>query len=70
MEELAKIISQLGFPIAVAVFTLWNSHKNEEYLQNILETTLKENTNAIDRLSDLIERSLLFIKGGGENENE
>lgn len=70
MEELTNIVSTLGFPIAVAVFALWNSHKHEEYLQSILDTTLKENTKAIDRLSDLIDRGLLLIKGGRENENE
>lgn len=62
MEELAEIISTLGFPIAVALFALWNSHEHEKYLQNVLDTTLKENTNAIDRLGDLLDGALLFMK--------
>ena len=66
MEELAKIISTLGFPIAVALFALWNSREHEKYLENILDTTLKENTKAIDRLSDLIDGGLMWIRGGHE----
>lgn len=64
MEELTNIISTLGFPIAVACFALWNSHQHEKYLQGVLDTTLKENTTAIDRLSDLIDNGLMFMKGG------
>lgn len=56
MNDFINIISTLGFPIAVAAFALWNSREHEKYLQTVLENTLKENTNAINRLSDLIER--------------
>lgn len=53
--ELVDVITNLGFPIAVAAWALWNSHKHEEYLQGVLDTTIKENTAAINRLSDLVE---------------
>ncbi len=56
MDEFINVISTLGFPIAVAAFALWNSREHEKYLQGVLENTLKENTTAINRLSDLIER--------------
>lgn len=59
MEVFTEVISTLGFPIAVAAFALWNSHEHEKYLQGVLENTLKENTAAINRLSDLIERITL-----------
>lgn len=55
METFTQLIGQLGFPIAVAAFALWNSHKHEEYLQGVLSTTLKENTAAIEKLSDLVD---------------
>lgn len=78
MEEFTTVISTLGFPIAVAMFALWSSHEHEKYLQNVLDTTLKENTNAIDRLGDLLDGALLFMKnnhkyvtkGGEDNEDE
>ena len=79
MQEFIEIVSTLGFPIAVAVFALWNSHQHEVYLQGILDTTLKENTKAIERLSDLIDGGLMWVrsgheevlkKGSAENENK
>ena len=70
MDDITNIISTLGFPVAVACFALWNSHQHETYLQGVLDSTLKENTKAIERLSDLIDRGLILIKkGGNENEN-
>jgi hypothetical protein len=64
MEEFTSIVSSLGFPVAVACFALWSSHQHEKYLQSVLDTTLKENTKAIDRLSDLIDKGLVLIRGG------
>lgn len=65
MDEFASLVSSLGFPIAVACFALWNSHQHEKYLQGVLDNTLKENTQAINRLSDLIDRALIAINNGG-----
>lgn len=65
MDEFTSLVSSLGFPIAVACFALWNSHQHEKYLQGVLDSTLKENTKAIDRLSDLIDRALIAINNGG-----
>lgn len=71
MDNLFELVGQLGFPIVVAIFALWNSHKHEEYLQNVLDTTLKENTKAIDRLGDLIDGGLMWVRNGGDpNENK
>lgn len=71
MEVIMEMITKVGFPIAVAVFALWNSHNHEIYLQNVLDSTLKENTKAIDRLSDLIDGGLLFMKKEGlKNEDQ
>lgn len=70
MEVFTNLVAQLGFPIAVACFALWNSHQHEKYLQTVLDNTLKENTNAVNRLSDLIDRGLILIKGGNDNENK
>lgn len=64
MEEFTSVVSSLGFPIAVACYALWSSHKHEIYLQGILDNTLKENTKAIDRLSDLIDGGLMWVKNG------
>lgn len=65
MDEFTSLVSSLGFPIAVACFALWNSHQHEKYLQGVLDSTLKENTKAIERLSDLIDRALIAINNGG-----
>lgn len=65
MDEFTSLVSSLGFPIAVACFALWNSHQHEKYLQSVLDSTLKENTKAIERLSDLIDRALIAINNGG-----
>lgn len=70
MDDITNIISTLGFPVAVACFALWNSHQHETYLQGVLDSTLKENTKAIERLSDLIDRGLILIKKGGNDNNE
>lgn len=66
IDVLIEAITKVGFPIAVAVFALWNSHQHEVYLQNVLDSTLKENTKAIDRLSDLIDGGLMWVKSGHE----
>lgn len=72
MGDFVDIVSSLGFPIAVAVFALWNSYQHEKYLQGVLDNALKENTTAINRLSDMIEKALTFMnlqsKGGGNSE--
>ena len=66
-DVLIEAITKVGFPIAVAVFALWNSHQHEVYLQNVLDGTLKENTKEIDRLSDLIDGGLMWVKNGHED---
>ena len=71
IDVFIEVITKVGFPIAVACFALWNSHNHEIYLQGVLDTTLKENTKAIDRLSDLIDKGLVLINnGGGKSENK
>lgn len=62
MDNLITIVGQLGFPIAVAIFALYNSREHEKYLEGVLQTTLKENTQAIERLSDLLERITITRK--------
>ena len=52
--DITDLISNFGFPAAVAIFALWNSYKHEEFLQGTLETTLKDNTTAINELKALI----------------
>ena len=61
MEAFTDVIATLGFPIAVAAYALWNSYKHEEYLQNTLKETLKENTEAINKLSDVIDKLVLKL---------
>ena len=52
--DVGELIQTLGFPAAVAAFALFNSYKHEEFLQQTLETTLKENTEAITQLKTVI----------------
>ena len=63
--EFTDLISSLGFPIAVAAFALWNSYKHEEYLQNTLTNTIKENTEALEELKLIIKK---IIKGDEEED--
>lgn len=53
--EFTDLLNTFGFPVAVAAFALWNSYKHEQFLQSVLTDTLKENTEAINRLADLID---------------
>lgn len=48
--DIVDVITQLGFPAAVAAFALWNSYQHEQFLQNNLKTTLEENTKALNDL--------------------
>ncbi len=59
METFMEIVSTLGFPIAVAIYALYNSNKHEQFLQNVLQSTLKENTSALNKLSDMIDKVML-----------
>ena len=70
MQEFIDVISSLGFPIAVAAFALWNSYQHEQYLQGVLETTLKENTTALDKLTSLIDGRVkeIFVRDDHEND--
>lgn len=61
--DITDILTQLGFPAGVAAFALWNSYKHEEFLQNTLQTTIKENTTALQELKIAIKKF-----GGGEHE--
>lgn len=60
--EIYDVVAQLGFPIAVAAWALYQSRKHEDFLQGTLTTTLKENTEAMDRLSDLVKAFLHIYK--------
>ena len=62
--EIVDVISNLGFPIGVAVFALWNSYNHEKYLQGVLDTTIKENTTAVKQLTEVISEMR-----GNEDEN-
>lgn len=62
--DVMELIQTLGFPAAVAAFALWNSYKHEEFLQNTLQSTIKENTTALQELKAAIHK----ITGGGKNE--
>ena len=63
--EIVEVISNLGFPIGVAVFALWNSYNHEKYLQGVLDGIIKENTVAIQQLTNVISE----MKGEDDIEN-
>lgn len=62
--EITDMITNLGFPVAVAAFALWNSYKHEEFLQDTLTVTIKENTEALEELKNIIEIAV------GKNDEE
>lgn len=45
--DIMEVISQLGFPAAVAAYALWNSYKHEQYLQDTLTDNINKNTQAL-----------------------
>lgn len=62
--DIVNLISSLGFPIAVAIWAMWTSRRDKEWLQNTLSTQISslvnaitEMTKALDEMKDLVERS-------------
>ncbi len=63
---LTQIISQLGFPIFVAIWMLVRDQKTKEELENTLND-LKE---VINRNNIILEKIFeYFLKGGKNNDN-
>ena len=60
MDTMA-LFEKFAFPVAVAAWALWQSKQHEDFLQSTLTTTLKENTEATNRLSDLIKKMMSYI---------
>ena len=68
MEDIANIIANLGFPIAISIITIAFVYKliteereenriREERLMAMIRTSIENNTKAIQELKD-------YIKGG------
>jgi len=51
MYELLDLIQRIGFPIAIAVWLLYERHKN-----------IKENTMALHELRDMIKELYIWLK--------
>ena len=57
MEEVINFIKELGFPIAVTTYLLWQNNKqNEQHKEEMLKMTdaLNNNTVALTELKDKI----------------
>lgn len=67
--DIESIITNLGFPIAVAAWALWQSKQHEEFLQGILTQTLKENTEATEKLARLVQKLLSIYEKGSNKED-
>lgn len=67
--EFVDVITNLGFPIAVAAYALWNSYKHEQYLQDTLKTTLEDNTKAILELKNILSRITSVSVNGDDEDN-
>lgn len=67
--EFVDVITNLGFPIAVAAYALWNSYKHEQYLQDTLKTTLEDNTKAILELKNILSRITSVTVGDDDEDN-
>lgn len=61
MDGVVNVISQLGFPAAVALFALYIVYRHEDFLQNALTTMISENTRALEELREAIHQ---INKGG------
>ena len=52
--DITELITNLGFPAAVAAFALWNSYKHEEFLQNTLTKTIDSNTAGLNSVKEAV----------------
>lgn len=62
--DIMNAISTVGFPIAVAVWAMYSSRKDKEWLQDTLSVQITnlvnaigEMTQAVDEVKDMVERS-------------
>ena len=55
MEEIAQLISNVGFPIACCIVLFYNNSKFTEAL-NSLNVTLKEISTRIEKLEDSVDK--------------
>ena len=55
MEEIAQLISNVGFPIACCIVLFYNNTKFTDTLNN-LNVTLKELSTRIESIEDKIDR--------------
>lgn len=60
--DLGSLAGQVGFPIAVAVFLLYNDYKTKERIIRSLDASTK----ALERSNELEEKVLEAISGFGE----
>lgn len=56
MDILLQAISTVGFPIAVAVWAMWQSRQDKEWLQNTLSHELNAITETLKEMSLTLER--------------
>ena len=57
MNDIVSAVSQVGFPIALCVFLVWQNAKQDAYYRDILDKlreTVERNTNSITELSQII----------------
>lgn len=62
MNEVAQFISQIGFPIFVAVWMLYKTSKDSE--------AMKESINELRNAISLLTNEFKHHNGNGENTNE
>lgn len=54
MQDIITVIKDLGFPMAVAAWALWQSKNHEEYLQGVLSQSLEKMTEALEELKEVL----------------
>ena len=57
MEEIASLIRDVGFPIAVCVYLIWNQTTTMNKWTELMakfEKTISDNTTALDSIKSLI----------------
>ena len=57
MEEIASLIRDVGFPIAVCIYLIWNQTTTMNKWTELMATfekTISENTTALDSIKSLI----------------
>ena len=63
IEAVIKMISTVGFPIAVAIWAMWMSRKDREWLENQFSVKLESLTASLNQMAAALDDATDLLKG-------